>query len=59
MVSVAWRDPSLHTGAGFGFGTRNDTDVTTAFVAAGADVYAFDDDALFRVLRFFVLTVVY
>jgi hypothetical protein len=49
VVSVAWRDPSLHTDAGFGFGTRNDTDVTTAFVAAGADVYAFDDDALFRV----------
>jgi WD40 repeat protein len=48
VVSVAWRDPSLHTDAGFGFGTRNDTDVTTAFVAAGADVYAFDDDALFR-----------
>jgi hypothetical protein len=50
VVSVAWRDPSLHTAHfGFGFGTRNDTDGTlTAFVAAGADVYAFDDDALFR-----------
>jgi hypothetical protein len=48
VVSVAWRDPFLNTDAGFGLGTRNDTDVTTAFVAAGADVYAFDDDALFR-----------
>ena len=47
VVSLAWRDPSLNTGDGFGT-KKTETDVTTAFVAAGADVYAFDDDALFR-----------